>query len=398
VTLGLDTGGQEKLLVEFARHADRQRVDLRFICLGGRGRLAEDIERWDWPVIALDEPPGLRPTLAVRLAQLFRRERLDVVHTHDVKPIVYGAPAARLARVPRVIHTRHGRTPHTTGRQKVLVNLAARMVDQFVCVSEDSARLTLEEGIPPAKVLTLRNGIDVTQFGYSGSKREGPAVCVARLSPEKDLGTLLNAAALVARVHTRFRLEIAGDGPCLPNLRRMVNDLGLGRHVCLLGEVRDVPALLARARLFVLSSVSEGISLTLLEAMARGLPVAATRVGGTPELVVDGESGLLVPAQDPSALAGAIIHMIRHPEESRRMGRAGRRRIELHFDVRRMVAAYEDLYHGHTTVDRLGGPEDVLIARTPNWPGISPAPMMVPGSQCRPIVDRFIDKPLGQFT
>src|SRR5262249_25564180 len=163
----------------------------------------------------------------------------------------------------------------------------------------------------------------VQQFSYTGTKPNGPVVSVARLSPEKDLPTLLQAAALIVRVHSRFRLEIAGDGPRLPDLRRMADELGLEHRVRFLVEVHDVAALLAQARLFVQSSVSEGISLTLLEAMARGLPVAATRVGGNPEVVLDGETGLLVPPRDPAALAAAMLHLLRHPDQSRRMGRAG---------------------------------------------------------------------------
>src|ERR1700736_3137231 len=107
ITLGLDTGGQEKLLVEFARLADRARIHLTFISLTPRGRLAAAIEAWGWPVIALDELPGFRPGLVLRLAPLLRRLRIDVVHTHDHKPLIYGAPAARLAGVKHIVHTRH---------------------------------------------------------------------------------------------------------------------------------------------------------------------------------------------------------------------------------------------------------------------------------------------------
>ena len=113
-----------------------------------------------------------------------------------------------------------------------------------------------------------------------------------------------------------------------------------------LGEVEDVPAVLQRARAFVLSSVSEGISLTLLEAMARGLPIIATRVGGNPEVVADGQTGWLVPAGDPASLAQAIVRLWREPEAGRQMGQAGRQRVEHHFEIGRMVADYEALYLG----------------------------------------------------
>jgi glycosyltransferase involved in cell wall biosynthesis len=344
VTLGLEVGGQEKLLVDFARETDRDHFDLVFVSISTRGRLTVDVERQGWPVIALGEPDGLRPGLVLRLAWLFRRERIDVVHTHDDKPLVYAPLAARLARVSTVIHTRHGRSFGASARQQFVSSLAARLTDRFVCVSEDSARLTIGQGVPARKVCAIWNGIDTGRFAFSGPVERGPLVTVARLSPEKDLDTLLRATALACREEPEFRLEIAGDGPCMTGLRRVTAELGLGERVHFHGEVRDVPALLARASLFALSSLSEGVSLTLLEAMGRGLPCVATRVGGNPEVVVDGTTGLLVPSRDPAALAAALLRLWRAPEEGRRMGLAGRRRVLESFDIRRMVRRYEQLY------------------------------------------------------
>jgi glycosyltransferase involved in cell wall biosynthesis len=345
LTQGLGVGGQEKLLVEFARHADRAHFDLRFLCLGDRGALAGDVESCGWGVAALGRPSGLRPALIPRLARLFRLWRPDVVHTHDDRPLLYGAPAAWLARVPRLIHTRHhGGLAQITPRQATLSALAARLADRFVCVSLDSACSAARQGVPADRLCTLWNGIDLGRFDYSGPRPGGPVVSVARLSPEKDLRTLLRAAALAARDFPGLRLEIAGDGRCLVGLRWLAGELGLGERVTFLGEVRDVPALLARAALFVLPSRTEGISLTLLEAMARGLPLVTTRVGGNPEVVADGETGLLVPPGQPHELAAAMLSLLRDPDRGRRMGLAGRRRVEAHFEIRQMVARYEELY------------------------------------------------------
>jgi glycosyltransferase involved in cell wall biosynthesis len=334
----------EKLLVEFARHVDRERFDLRFLALGPGGRLAEEIAACGWPVTALEVPPGLRLGLVPRLAWLFRRWKPDVVHTHNTKPLVYAGPAARLAGVRSLIHTRHGQRFGADRSQTALFRLAARLADRVICVSHDSARLSVQEGIAARKVGTVWNGIDVDRFAYLGPADDGPAVMVGRLSPEKDVDNLLRATALVAGQRPDFRLEVAGDGPCMPALRQAAAELGLDRNVTFLGEVRDVPALLARAGFFVLPSLTEGISLTLLEAMARGLPVIATRVGGNPEVVVDGETGVLVPPSDPGQLAQAILHLLPDLEGRRRMGLAGRKRVEEFFSVRRMVAEYEACY------------------------------------------------------
>jgi sugar transferase (PEP-CTERM/EpsH1 system associated) len=353
VTPGLDMGGLEKLLVEFARHADRERFALRFVVLGERGILADDIEACGWPVTALEQPEGLRPGLALRLVRRLRRWQADVVHTHDDRAHLYGTFAGRLARVSRIVHTRHGRSPQLSRRQKMLVSAAARWIDHFVCVSEDCARLAVEQGVRADRVRTICNGIDVQRFAYTGPQANGPAVIVARLSPEKDIDTLLRAAALVVAQDAAFRLEIAGDGPCREALRQTCAELGLEGHVRFLGQVRDVPGLLARASLFVLSSVSEGISLTLLEAMACGLPLVATRVGGNSEVIADGETGFLVPPQNPPALADALLRLHRDPGLGARLGQAGRSRVEARFDVRRMVAQYEALYQGVSALNAL---------------------------------------------
>jgi glycosyltransferase involved in cell wall biosynthesis len=355
LTLGLDVGGQEKLLVEFARHADRRRIALHIVSLTTRGPLAADVEACGWPVTALAWPDGLRPGLVPRLALLFRRLRADVVHTHDDRPNIYGAPAARLAGVPVVVHTRHHQGTRLSRRQRLLVRLASACNDCFVCISHDSARRAVAQGIPRRRVRVVHNGIDLAQFAHAGPAPGGFALLVARLAAEKGIDTLLEAAALAARERPDFRLRIAGDGPCRAELERQAARLGLGEAVRFLGAVRDVPALLAGARLFVLPSLSEGVSLTLLEAMGRGLPVVATAVGGNPEVVADGETGLLVTPRDPPALARAVLDLWTRPESCARLGRAGRRRAEALFDVRRMVARYEALYLGGRMQDE-GGP------------------------------------------
>jgi glycosyltransferase involved in cell wall biosynthesis len=344
LTLGLEMGGQEKLLVAFARHHDRKRFRLEVVVLGPRGLLADEIESWDVPVTALDEPEGLRPDLVFKLAAFFRRRRTAILHTHDERPHIYGTPAAWLAGVGRVIQTRHSMGVRLTQRQARVVNLLARLTDRFICVSRDGAQRARAAGIGSGKVGLIWNGIDLGLFRYSGGQPGGPAVTVARINPEKDIANFVRAAALVARADGAFRAEVAGEGPCLPEVRRLVAEAQVESTVRFLGLVRDVPGLLGRSGMFVLPSLNEGISLTLLEAMAVGLPVVATCVGGTPEVVEDGVSGLLVPPGDPEALAAAILRLRRDSALARRLGEAGRRRVEQHFDVVRMVRAYEQLY------------------------------------------------------
>lgn len=346
LTLGLDVGGQEKLLVEFARCADRSRFDLHFLSLTGRGVLAPAIEAHGWPVTALNLPAGLRPDLVPRLARELRRLRPDLVHSHDDRPLIYGAPAARLAGVGLVVHTRHHQGTRLSARQRLLVRLATLCNHRFVCISHDSAAVARRQGIPPRQLRVIHNGIDLTRFAFTGPAPTGPAVLVARLAPEKGIDTLLDAAARIVAVQPDFRLWIAGDGPSRGELERQARTLGLDGVVRFLGTVHDVPGLLAGARLFVLPSLTEGVSLTLLEAMARGLPVVATAVGGTPEVVADAQTGCLVPPRDPQTLARAVQDLWTRPDSCARISVSGRNRVEIAFDVRRMVARYEDLYEG----------------------------------------------------
>lgn len=344
-----DMGGMEKLLVEFARHADRTRFDLRFFSLGRGGIVAEEIEAQGWPVVALEITPGLKPGLIVRLARLLFANGADVVHTHNTRPLLYAGPAALLARVARVIHTRHGQRFGATKGETVAFRLATTMVDRVVCVSHDSAMIAAREGVSPKRIRTLWNGIDVSRFRPANPQGRGPVVSVGRFSPEKDFANLIQAAAIAVGIDPTFRLDIAGDGVCMADLRQKVDELKLEGTVRLLGQVRDIPSLLSEASVFTLASLTEGISLTVLEAMATGLPVVATRVGGNPEVIEDGITGLLVPPSDPTALAGALVELWRSPDRRRLLGSAGRDRVEKHFDVRKMVADYEKLYTDKTS-------------------------------------------------
>jgi glycosyltransferase involved in cell wall biosynthesis len=331
--------------VEFGRHADRQTFDLHFVLLTGREGPARELEAGGWPVTTLDHPPGLRPGQVGRLFWLFRRLGADVLHTHAEPALIYGAPAGRLLGA-RVIHTQHGAGTLLSSRQRLLVRLAGGLVHRFVCSSRSETRAALEQGIPRRVLRTLSDGIDLERFPASGPDPTGPAVIVADLTPETDLETLLHATARIVGSRPAFRLDIAGEGPHQADLVRLTRELGLGERVRFLGAVGDVPGLLGQARLFVLPVRTEGIRLRLLEAMARGLPVIATGVGGIVEVVLAERTGLLAPPGDSATLAEALLRVWDDPDLGQRLGQAGRERVEQQFDVRRMVAGYEEFYRG----------------------------------------------------
>jgi glycosyltransferase involved in cell wall biosynthesis len=344
VSLGLNMGGMEKVLAEFARHADRNRFDLEFICLTSKGEVARQIEELGWPVTALGISPGVKPAAFVQLVRLFRQAGANVVHTHNTKPLLYAVPAAHLAGVQQIIHTRHGQNYGITRRQHYLLDFMAVWADRVVSVSNNGTKLTLASMAPGERIVTIENGIDVSLFPVTIPKPGGPIVFVGRLSPEKDLATLLRSIAIAIEQEPAIRLHLAGAGACQTELKALSENLGISRHVEFLGQKNDVAEILAGASMFALSSITEGISLALLEAMSRGLPVVATAVGGNTEVVVDGETGLLVPHRAPAELAAAILTLYRQPDLARQMGALGRKRVEARFDSRVMVARYESLY------------------------------------------------------
>jgi sugar transferase (PEP-CTERM/EpsH1 system associated) len=344
ISLSLRTGGLERLLVEFARHHDRARYVPEFVSLRDGGPPEAQIRETGAAVHVLGEPRGKRDEVR-RLVRLLRALRPDVVHTHNLHAHFYGSLAARRAGVPAVVHTRHGAALGATRHGRLLFWTACRLADRIVSVSADTARLSAREGhLRRGRSVTLWNGIDVGRFPYHGPAAAPDLITISRLEPVKDLPTLLKAAAIARRAVPALRLTVVGDGSERAALQGLAESLGLGPSVAFLGERGDVAALLAAAAVFVSSSSSEGVSLTLLEAMAVGLPVVATAVGGNPEVVEDGVTGELVPPAAPEALAAAIVRACADPGRAAAFGRAGRARVERHFDVREMVRSYERLY------------------------------------------------------
>lgn len=357
----LGVGGTENGVVNLIRALEGE-VRHTVVSMTGPGplaaRLPDDVE-----LHCLGKRPGLDLGSVVRLSRLLRRLRPDVVHSRN-----WGAfdaiLAARLARVPVVIHGEHGREADDpeglSRRRNRLRRLAAPFVDRFVTVSFDLRRWLIHVvGIPERRVVTILNGVDTTRFCDDGRETGrqalglvGDAVVlgtVGRLDPVKDQQGLLEAFARLARTDGRAVLVVLGDGPCREALEARARRPDLAGRVRLLGERDDVPTLLRGFDIFVLPSIAEGISNTILEAMATGLPVVATRTGGNPELVEDGVTGTLVPVGRPAALADALRAYAADPHLRALHGKAGRQRAVEEFALERMVRRYRDLYHALAT-------------------------------------------------
>lgn len=344
VSMCLLTGGLERLLVEFSRLHDNRQFAPQFVALDQLGPPADDIRNTGCDVTSLAHVPGRLSRLR-HLVRLFRNQGCDVVHTHNTYAHFYAAAAARWAKVPVIINSQHGRGCGPGWKARTQFRIANRFADRVVGVSQDAANLCREEDPRSAKkTVAIHNGIDVDRFTFQGPDANAAAITVARLSPEKDFPTLLRAVKLASVDVPQFRLQIVGDGPERQSLETLARELQVADRVEFLGERNDVPALLARAGFFVSSSLTEGISLTLLEAMSVGLPILATAVGGTPEIVVEGQTGHLVPAANPAALAGGIVSLCSRRDAWPAMGQLGRQRVEQHFSIRTMIREYETLY------------------------------------------------------
>ncbi len=345
VSMTLLTGGLERLLVEFGRHHDASRFDLRFVSLAELGPPAEELRRMRFSVESVNLPGrGKLPALR-SLRSLLQRDRVDIVHTHNTYAHFYGTVAASWAGVRHVINSQHGRGCGPRTKDKLLFRLANLKTSRVVGVSEDAAALCRgEDPWAASKTKVIWNGIDTSRFVYRGPAKAPVAISVARLSPEKDFPTLLKATAIVVRQVSDFKLMMIGNGAERAKLEALSKSLGIEPNVEFLGERSDVPELLAQAGFFVSSSKSEGISLTILEAMAVGLPVVTTRVGGNPEIVLEGQTGYLVPDQNPEALATAMLQMLAQRDQWPAMGELGRKRVEQQFEIRTMIRQYEELY------------------------------------------------------
>jgi glycosyltransferase involved in cell wall biosynthesis len=292
---------------------------------------------------------GARDVLALaELVLLMRRRRPHIVHASSSKAGVLGRLAAWLTRVPIRVFTAHGWAFNAyAGARSRLFLLAERIARPLttltICVSENERDAGLAARTCDAeRSVVIRTGIDAASFPVARPADAPPAiVAVGRLRAPKDTVSFIRALALL---RGPFQATLVGGGPDARAVEEELRRTGLTSCVLLAGERDDVPEVLASSAIFVLSSRSEALPVSVLEAMAAGLPVVATRVGGVPELVVDGETGLLVPPADPPALAAALQRLLDEPELRARLGAAGRARVEEHFALEAFLESHLDLY------------------------------------------------------
>jgi glycosyltransferase involved in cell wall biosynthesis len=354
----LQVGGAEVLAARLARQLQGDYRFL-FVCLDKLGSLGEELQAEGFPVEVLNRRPGLDWHSTFRLARFLHRENVALLHAHQYTPFFYALTARWLGRRIPVLFTEHGRHfPDYPRRKRIIANwLLLSRRDRVVGVGEAVRRaLVANEGIAAERVGVIYNGVNLEPFSLRSSDRDsarremrvGPndlvVIQVARLDYLKDHLTALRALDHVAARRRDVRLVLVGEGPEREKIEAEVRQRRLSEHVRLLGLRSDVGRLVSASDVFLLTSISEGIPLTVIEAMGAQLPVVSTRVGGVGEIVVDGQTGLLAPAKDDRTLAEHLLSLAAEPARRRQMGHLGCERARAMFCERRMHAEYVRLY------------------------------------------------------
>jgi len=361
-------GGTQRQLIELLRRIDRHRFRVHPVCFHSdgpwTGRVAELGDAiTSFPIHGFRRPETGRQLL--RFAQWCRRNRIAVLHSWEIYSNVFALPGAALAGVPLRIGSRRGLGGPPAVRR--LQNLACRTAHRMVANSRAAAEQLISQGIRAHRIDIVPNGIDLTLFPQRNLWRPARRITmVACLRAGKRIDVLIAAAPRILARHPDIEIQIVGDGPCREKLVALARSTGVSPHVQFMGHRDDVPAILTTSDLFVLPSASEASPNVVLEAMAAGLPVVASRVGGIPEIVDDGVTGHLVPPSDPDALAAAILDVLDHPNRGAAFGQAGRRRIAREYSFDRMVAQFESLY-------LTGSTSPVAAARKSSGPNQCPA-------------------------
>jgi glycosyltransferase involved in cell wall biosynthesis len=342
-----EAGGTEGQMTELIRRLDPGRFAVHAVCFRREGqllpRLTHAASVVEFPIRGFARPATLRQL--ARFAAWCRRERIAVVHTCDFYANVFGLTGAWLAGVPVRVGSRRELNPDKRASQIRLQRAAYRCATHVVANSPAAADILRTEQVRSPQISVIPNGIDVDL--YRAARPGRPArrvITVANLRREKNHETLIAAAGLLKAACPDLRYQVVGDGPRRHELEAFAHARGVADIVEFLGHREDVPALLAAADLFVLPSRSEAFPNGVIEAMASGLPVIATDVGGLRDLIEPGRTGVLVPPADPEALAAAVQSFVAAPAQAAALGAAARDTIQARYSFDRMVGAFADLY------------------------------------------------------
>lgn len=358
IVLSMGYGGLEQIVAKLIKKADVNKFESMVCCLDRSGPLLEELKKDNIKTYVLGNRRGpLDLRLLVKITTLLRKEKIDIVHSHS-GCIFYGAVAGILANVNGIIHTDHGRL--IPDRKGLIIEdrLSSFFLNKFIGVSEDLTKyLKNTVGIKEEKLLTIINGVDTDIFhpingtykkeirkifGIVSDEKVIGTVC--RLEPVKNICLLINCMKHIIKEIPACKLIIVGDGREKEKLIKLTDELNLTKSIKFLGERSDIEKVMRLFDIFVLPSLSEGTSMTILEAMASGLPVIASEVGGNAKLIKDGENGFLFPLNEPNLLIQKIIDLLTDNEKLKTMGLQSRKIAEESFSFDRMKESYENLY------------------------------------------------------
>ena len=353
----LKTGGLERVIANIAEGLDREKFEASVWCISRGGEIAEELKEKGINVNILGILTYHNPLSIIKLARLLRKEKPNIVHTHGYFASVIGRIAAKLAGISIVINHVHSTYWEYKKRHIFMEKILSALTHKIICCSKAVQDFVSDnEKINPSKTVIIYNGVDEEKFfvqkntaaikAQLGINPQDPVVgTVSSLTKNKGHVHLFQAASLISNFCPSARFLIVGDGILREELEEQIKDLNLGSHLILTGKRKNIPDLLSVMDIFVLPSCSrEGLSISIIESMAAGKPVVATDVGGIPEAVEDGETGLLVPPRNPGALANAIIELLQNPGKAKAMGERGRTRLKEKFTSKRMLSELENLY------------------------------------------------------
>ncbi len=356
VIRSLEAGGAERVVVEYALHHDVSRYSPEVCCLDTDGRLAETLRDAGIPVHTLRRGRRFDLSVFIQLVKLISERKFDVVHSHGSGAMAFAVPAGVIARTPVIVRTEHNVVYSGSRQRRLLRRFAALREDAQIAVSE-AVRLShiRDGGVPAERFVTIRNGIAAERLAVQSgrdevsrslgiSKNTVVALAVGSLTEQKDYMNLLKAAAIVVARFPDIVFLIAGGGVLEGDLTSAASALGVGEQVRFLGERDDVPLLLRRADIMVNSSAWEGLPITILEAMAAGVPTVATDVGGTAEVISGDDCGLVVPSKDPKSLAAAILRLAESPELREQLSTRARQIYLRRYTAEQMTRETEALY------------------------------------------------------
>jgi len=356
IVLSLGAGGTERLVIDLCLALAPQ-ADVQVLCLDEPGAWAGQLVDSGVPVRALGRRPGFDHRLLREVRTRVARHRSAVVHCHHYTPFVYGRLATLRLRGVRVVYTEHGRLSDApwSAKRKLANAVLGRLPGRCFAVSRELRDYMIAGGLPPSRVGVIYNGVppgpppDATRREALrrelGIDRNARVIgTVARLDPVKDLGTLIDAFAALARAGDVDRLLLVGDGPERAALEARTRRLEVDSQVTFMGQRDDARRLLDALDIYVNSSITEGVSVTILEAMAAGLPVVATAVGVTPEVIEDGGCGLLVSVSSTEAVIRTVRRLLQDRALAGRLGQSARSRIEARFATETMLARYVNAY------------------------------------------------------